>query len=105
MSDARANRRSHALLAAFVATLALLAAPARAADPDGPTVLTGTQATYSLAVALTAGTPLRIVNVPPDGRQLALLKDYIERRKGALAPTFAAATAAITLTKSSPRRR
>jgi len=102
MTDARANGRSHALLAALVATFALLAAPARAADADGPTVLTGTQATYSLAVALAAGTPLRIVNVPADGRQLALLKDYIERRQEALAPTFAAATAAIALTNALP---
>jgi ABC-type Zn uptake system ZnuABC Zn-binding protein ZnuA len=65
-------------------------------------VLTGTQATYSIAKALTAGTPVEVVNVPADGRQLSLLKDYIERRKDVLAPTFAAATAAIALTNALP---
>ena len=31
-------------------------------------------------LALTAGTPIRVHNVPADGRQLSLLKDYIARR-------------------------
>jgi ABC-type Zn uptake system ZnuABC Zn-binding protein ZnuA len=86
--------------------LALLVCTAACAQPAAPgarpTVLTGTQATYSLTVALTSGTPVEVVNVPADGRQLSLLKDYIERRKEALAPTFAAATAAITLTNALP---
>jgi len=73
-----------------------------AAPGTGPTVLTGTQAAYSLGVALTSGTPVEVVNVPADGRQFSLLKDYIERRKEALAPTFKAATAAITLTNALP---
>jgi ABC-type Zn uptake system ZnuABC Zn-binding protein ZnuA len=88
-----------------LAVLVVLVAGAVTAQPTdtaGPTVLTGTQATYSLAKALTAGTPIEIVNVPADGRPLAVLKDYIERRKGTLAPTFAAATAAITLTNALP---
>jgi ABC-type Zn uptake system ZnuABC Zn-binding protein ZnuA len=67
-----------------------------------PIVLTGTQATYSLAKALTTDTPIEVVNIPPDGRQLTLLTDYIERRKAELAPTFARATAAITLTNALP---
>lgn len=72
------------------------------AQASGPTVITGTQATYSIAKALTADTPIQVVNVPADGRQLSLLKDYIERRKEALAPTFAAATAAVALTNALP---
>ena len=72
------------------------------ADDAAPLVLTGTQATYSLTVALTAGTPIQVQNVPADGRQLGLLKDYIERRAETLAPTFAAATAVVTLTNALP---
>ena len=75
---------------------------AGAADAAQPVVLTGTQATYSLTVALAAGTPIQVQNVPADGRQLALLKDYIERRKESLEPTFAAATAVVTLTNALP---
>jgi len=97
------NRTTSCRLYVVLATLTVLvSAPARPADPAEPTVLTGTQATYSLAVALTADTPIRVINVPPDGRQLALLKDYIERRKEALAPTFTAATAVIALTNALP---
>jgi len=80
----------------------LLAVCQAAAQPAAPTVITGTQATYSIAKALTAGTSIEVVNVPADGRQLSLLKDYIERRKDALAPTFAAATAAVALTNALP---
>jgi ABC-type Zn uptake system ZnuABC Zn-binding protein ZnuA len=72
------------------------------AEDGAPLVLTGTQATYSLTVALTAGTPIQVQNVPADGRQLGLLKDYIERRADTLAPTFAAATAVVTLTNALP---
>jgi ABC-type Zn uptake system ZnuABC Zn-binding protein ZnuA len=89
-------------LAAAATLAASLAIHQAAAQPPAPTVLTGTQATYSIAKALTAGTPIEVVNVPADGRQLSLLKDYIERRKDALAPTFAAATAAIALTNALP---
>ena len=78
-----------------------LAQPSRAQDA-APLVLTGTQATYSLTSALVAGTPIQVQNVPADGRQLALLKDYIERRAEQLAPTFAAATAVVTLTNALP---
>jgi ABC-type Zn uptake system ZnuABC Zn-binding protein ZnuA len=87
---------------ALLAWLACAAASAQPAAAPKPTVLTGTQATYSLGVALTAGTPIEVVNVPADGRQLSLLKDYLERRKDALAPTFEAASAAITLTNALP---
>jgi len=89
-------------LVALVLALAAVPAAAQPAVPAGATVLTGTQATYSLGVALTAGTPIAVANVPTDGRQLALLKDYIERRREALAPEFRAATAAITLTNALP---
>lgn len=91
---------SIAVLAAGLAAMATLAFPARA--DDAPLVLTGTQATYSLATALTTGTPIQVQNVPADGRQLALLKDYIERRADALAPTFEAATAVVSLTNALP---
>jgi ABC-type Zn uptake system ZnuABC Zn-binding protein ZnuA len=87
----------------FVAALVVAwAATGASADDAAPLVLTGTQATYSLTVALTAGTPVRVENVPADGRQLGALKDYIERRADALAPTFAAATAVVTLTNALP---
>ena len=89
-----------AVLAAGLAAMATLASPVR--GDDAPLVLTGTQATYSLATALTAGTPIQVQNVPPDGRQLALLKDYIERRADALAPIFASATAVVSLTNALP---
>jgi ABC-type Zn uptake system ZnuABC Zn-binding protein ZnuA len=88
------------VVAAGLAALAALAAPLRA--EDAPLVLTATQATYSLTVALTAGTPIQVQNVPADGRPLALLKDYIERRAEALAPTFASATAVVSLTNALP---
>ncbi len=97
MRNRIANCRSRVALAAAGAC-ALAVASAGAAE----TVLTGTQATYSLTSALAAGTPIEIVNVPADGRSFALLKDYIERRKDALAPTFSAATAAVTLTNALP---
>jgi ABC-type Zn uptake system ZnuABC Zn-binding protein ZnuA len=89
------------VLAGVIAAVSLGQA-ARAADAGQPLVLTGTQSTYSLTVALTAGTPIQVQNVPADGRQLALLKDYIERRTATLAPTFAAATAVVTLTNALP---
>ena len=40
--------------------------------------------------------------MPADGRQLTLLKDYIARRMDTLAPTFAEATAVVTLTNALP---
>jgi ABC-type Zn uptake system ZnuABC Zn-binding protein ZnuA len=95
-------RRLIPLWAACAALAAPLGDSVRAADAPEALVLTGTQATYSLTVALTSGTPVRVQNVPPDGRQLALLKDYISRRMDALAPTFASATAVVTLTNALP---
>jgi ABC-type Zn uptake system ZnuABC Zn-binding protein ZnuA len=80
---------------------ASLVQPLRADDAEA-LVLTGTQATYSLTVALLENTAVQVQNVPPDGRQLGLLKDYIARRTDALAPTFAAATAVVTLTNALP---
>lgn len=80
----------------------LLAAAIQAADQSPPSVLTGNQATYSLASALTRGTPIEVLNIPGDGRQSSLLKDYIGRRTERLAPTFAAATAVISLTNAFP---
>ena len=105
LSRGEPMRPTCASASAAAACLSLLASGRRAArprTPPAPPVLTGTQATYSLTVALTAGTPIESQNVPADGRQLSLLKDYIERRMDALAPTFAAATAVVTLTNALP---
>lgn len=71
--------------------------------PGAPLVLTGTQATYSITSALAQGTPLAVRNVPPDGRELALQKDYIERRLDRLAPEFRQAAAVVTLTNALPQ--
>ncbi len=100
MTKPLAVSRRNTLLAAAAAVL-LPCLSAAATDPP-PTVLTGTQATYSLTVALTAGTPIAVQNVPADGRQLSLLKDYIQRRTDTLDPVFAAATAVVTLTNALP---
>jgi ABC-type Zn uptake system ZnuABC Zn-binding protein ZnuA len=92
-------------LAVLLFTACLSALPVqqgRAAEASGPIVLTGIQATYSLTVALTAGTPIQVQNIPADGRQLSLQKDYISRRTEALAPKFAAAAAVVTMTNALP---
>lgn len=86
----------------MLALYGLLAATSRAAENTAPTVLTGMQATYSIASALTQGTPIQVRNIPADGRELALQKDYIERRAATLAPVFAAGTAVITITNAWP---
>jgi ABC-type Zn uptake system ZnuABC Zn-binding protein ZnuA len=91
-----------ATIGVLLAALASVPAAAQAPEPEGPLVLTATQATYSIAKALTADTSIRVTNVPADGRQFTLLKDYIERRQEALAPVFAAATAVVTLTNALP---
>ena len=102
MTHTRTRIRHASALLTALAALALVTQPGRAAEAPAPVVLTGVQATYSLAVALTAGTPIKVQNVPADGRQMSLLKDYLTRRMDALAPTFAAATAVITLTNALP---
>jgi ABC-type Zn uptake system ZnuABC Zn-binding protein ZnuA len=80
----------------------LLAATAHAADAQTLSVLTGTQATYSLTTALTRNTNIEVVNVPEDGRQLSLLRDYIARRTERLESIFADATAVVSLTNVLP---
>lgn len=91
------------LAAALLAVLALsVGAPSRASEPSAPTVLTGNQATYSITAALLEGTPVQVQNVPEDGREMAVLPDYIARRKDSLVPAFAAATAVVTLTNALP---
>ncbi len=99
------NQLGRVMAAGYAVAAAILVLPAtaiRAADEPAYTVLTGTQATYSLASSLTAETPIQILNVPADGRQMSLLKDYIARRTDRLEPTFAAATAVISLTNALP---
>jgi ABC-type Zn uptake system ZnuABC Zn-binding protein ZnuA len=90
------------LLAALCSVVALLATAAPAQEAAAPLVLTGTQATYSLTAALAKGTPIEVQNVPADGRQLGLLKDYIQRRMDTLSPTFQSATAVVSLTNALP---
>lgn len=87
---------------AAIAAAALASFAARAQDAPAPLVLTGTQATYSLTTALTKGTPIKVQNVPADGRQLGLLKDYIQRRMDTLGPTFEGAAAVVSLTNALP---
>ncbi len=99
------NQLGRVMAAGYAVAAAILVLPAtaiRAADEPAYTVLTGTQATYSLASSLTAETPIQILNVPADGRQMSLLKDYIARRTDRLEPTFATATAVISLTNALP---
>lgn len=96
------SRLKPTLFAAMSVLIAVVTGGARAAEAKGPVVLTGIQATYSLAIALTSGTPIQVQNVPADGRQMSLQKDYIARRMDQLAATFAAATAVITMTNALP---
>ncbi len=99
------NQLGRVMAAGYAVAAAILVLPAtaiRAADEPAYTVLTGTQATYSLASSLTAETPIQVLNVPADGRQMSLLKDYIARRTDRLEPTFATATAVISLTNALP---
>lgn len=99
------SRHIHELcnpFAALLAALVLGAAALPAAEPAGPVVLTGNQATYSITAALLEGTPVAVRNVPEDGREMAVLGDYIARRKDALAPVFAGAAAVVTLTNALP---
>ena len=65
---------------------------------DGLSVLTGTQATYSITAALLQNTDSETVNIPADGRRLSSLKDYIERRKARFEPIFQAADAVVAYT-------
>lgn len=91
-----------ALSLASLAAVAFLSSPLGHAAEDAPVVLTATQATYSLATALTRGTPIEVRNVPEGGRALAVLEDYISRRMDRLAPTFAEATAVVSVTNALP---
>ena len=89
-------------LVVSIALLAPLTAAAQGTDEPAYSVLTGIQATYSLTSALTKGTPIQVVNVPEDGRQMSLLSDYIARRTEALMPLFTSATAVVSLTNALP---
>jgi ABC-type Zn uptake system ZnuABC Zn-binding protein ZnuA len=84
------------------ALCSLLAVAAASAGEPAPIVLTGMQATYSIATALTQDTPIRVRNVPDDGRELAVQKEYMERRMATLAPLFAGSSAVITVTNALP---
>lgn len=95
-------RRMHGTMSTLLLGLLLLAGATRAAESGGPVVLTGIQATYSLASALVVGTPIRVQNVPADGREMSVQKDYISRRTDSLAQQFAGATAVISITNAVP---
>ncbi len=86
----------------LLAALAALCATCIAAPGRAETVLTATQATYSLTSALLADTAIEVVNIPDDGRELALLPDYIARRMDRLEPAFSSATAVVSLTNALP---
>lgn len=73
-------------------------AAANLKESSAPTVITGAQPTYSLVHALTADTPIQVVNVPQDGRRLASLKDYISRRTEQFEPLFNQADAVVAYT-------
>lgn len=88
-----------------VLLLALLfsASPSSAIDvADGLKVVTGTQATYSIARALLEDTSIETVNVPEDGRRFNSLKDYIERRTSRFEPLFKSADAVVAVTNALP---
>lgn len=81
----------------------LVAASFSAVNAAGAaTVLTGNQATFSLTKALTTDTPIEVVNIPEDGREMSLLADYIGRRMDRLAPAFDDAVAVVSLTNALP---
>ena len=80
----------------------LMTAVSHADDEPEYTVLTGTQATYSLTSALTQDTPIQVINVPEDGRRISSLRDYIARRIERLIPTFVNAAAVVSLTNALP---
>jgi ABC-type Zn uptake system ZnuABC Zn-binding protein ZnuA len=88
------------ILQQLLALIALTATAAALAQERS--VLTGTQATFSLTSALAANTSIEVINVPEDGREMSVLKDYIDRRMDRLTPTFAAADAVISLTNALP---
>lgn len=91
-----------ALLLSLLAAVLLAASPARTAEGEGPLVLTSLQATYSITTALTAGTGIRVQNVPADGREMSMQKDYMTRRAEALGRLFGAATAVVTVANAIP---
>ncbi len=103
VTSRNAARRSFAPngLASVLVTLVFLAV-ALPGFAEAATVLTGNQATFSLASALAEDTSISVVNVPEDGREMSLLADYIGRRKDRLASTFAEADAVVSLTNALP---
>lgn len=92
------TRRCISVVALWVALISV----SGHADETSQVILTGTQATFSLASSLVRDTAIEVVNVPEDGRELSLLPDYIARRMDRLTPTFVGATAVISLTNALP---
>ena len=96
-------RGAHVATATWVLLLVLVTAAFSPVNAAGAaTVLTGNQATFSLTSALVADTPIEVVNIPADGREMSLLADYIGRRMDRLASTFDEAVAVVSLTNALP---
>ncbi len=96
--------RSSLIGFAALVSLSLTAVTSAQEVPAGgeAVVLTGLQATWSITRALTRDTPITVVNVPEDGREFAILRNYLERRKDRFAALFSAATAVVSVTNALP---
>lgn len=95
--------RSILTSATLIGALIWHGAGAQEANGDSrPLVLTAMQATWSITQTLTRGTPIEVVNVPDDGREFAVLRNYIERRKERFAGLFSSATAVVSVTNALP---
>jgi ABC-type Zn uptake system ZnuABC Zn-binding protein ZnuA len=94
---------SNRMVPLLVLLFSTLPSPSLAIDAaDGLKVITGTQATYSIALALLDETTVETVNVPEDGRRFNSLKDYIERRTDRFEPLFKSADAVVAVTNALP---
>lgn len=94
------HRRIFLLLALTASSSCATAQDERLEVP--PLILTGTQATFSIAHALIADTAIEVVNIPDDGREFTLLRPYLERRKDRFAMLFSQADAVISVTNALP---
>ncbi|MBX2849960.1 MAG: zinc ABC transporter substrate-binding protein, partial [Acidiferrobacterales bacterium] len=82
--------------------LSTCASLAPQSDADRLSVITATQATYSLSSAMLEGTAIEVINIPADGRRFDSLKDYIQRRKEQFKSAFQNASAVVSFTNALP---
>jgi ABC-type Zn uptake system ZnuABC Zn-binding protein ZnuA len=68
-------------------------------DASDVLVLTALPATYSIASALSQGTHVRVVNVPPEGRPMSALGRYLEKPNADVLKQLQAADAVVTIGK------